>query len=387
MKNLTAGILTSILTVVVVGTARADIASQKYVDDSIKKSAYTLPAATQDTLGGVKQGENVTIDEGGAISVDLTDVTATAAAAQSAAQTAQEKAESAEQKATNAESQAQQAAESVASAKSDADAAKASAEEAGKKATTAQESAQEAASSASQAAASASTASEQATAANTTAGEAKEAATAAGTKADEAKTTADAAKTTAEQAQQAAQNATTNVDSKQDKLTNANFEGQNGITATWDGETNKVTIDGQALEEAKQDKLTEGNGIKIEESEDPNHPTISIDDQVVPTHDDVTQYYSTQIGQALLGNDEAYEQSKESEDKFPSAKVLTDELGKKADSSTVTGMQSTLQSVQQTAQNAIQKPGAECGSAEKKCVLTYDGSTFTWEQIARGDAE
>lgn len=56
----------------------SDYATINYVDDaidSVSSETYTLPIASDQTLGGVKIGENITIDEYGVISVDIPDVT------------------------------------------------------------------------------------------------------------------------------------------------------------------------------------------------------------------------------------------------------------------------------------------------------------------------
>ena len=56
MKNF----LPLLFIVSVIGAVRADIASTKYVDDR----AYVLPMATASTLGGVKIGDNINVEDG-----------------------------------------------------------------------------------------------------------------------------------------------------------------------------------------------------------------------------------------------------------------------------------------------------------------------------------
>ena len=56
-------------------TENADLTNKQYVDQQIAAGAYTLPAATSSTLGGVKIGENVNVTEDGTISVTIPSVT------------------------------------------------------------------------------------------------------------------------------------------------------------------------------------------------------------------------------------------------------------------------------------------------------------------------
>nr|DAT89020.1 MAG TPA: tail fiber-like protein [Caudoviricetes sp.] len=53
----------------------ADLTNKQYVDQQIAAGAYTLPAATSSTLGGVKIGENVNVTPDGTISVTIPSVT------------------------------------------------------------------------------------------------------------------------------------------------------------------------------------------------------------------------------------------------------------------------------------------------------------------------
>ena len=48
---------------------------------------------------------------------------------------------------------------------------------------------------------------------------------------------------------------------------------------------------------------------------------------------------------------------------------------------------SKAQAAQETANAAIPKPEGECSDAANKCVLTYNNSQYTWEVIERGSAE